>query len=751
MTDITNYTADEQYKVIRSVLKECTAEIRDEQDNVSVQSIFTDAVGYDTESTTITTKYPDITTKTGKVIKGRTLIKDCFNYCYQVAIGTQHYALFRYMYQFLNFYELLIKAVNDYNSEHGTNAVLIVWCANLSHEWSFIKRRFVERFAITKMFAKSERDALYIQTGNVEMRECIGLFGHSLDDIGKNWSITQKLKDEYDYSLIRHSETVLTDEEKKYCINDVIVLTEMHQAVIQAYKQENGCIKLPLTSSGFVRQKLKESIRNDEHLSDIRTGFNERATSEKNEVKSNIAMIKKFHRYMIDSEYQWYICRHYSYSGGLCGSNIDYVGQTLKDVVCADVTSDYPAQFMHQKYPSGKIHHADGKDFEMYKHKHFFAVLHITEMKSKSHHATFSKHKIVNLKHQSFEEFGEPKDVIEFNGKIWCGKNLIVVWNDIDLKAYSEIYDIKFKVLEMWYFDRSFKIDKWLTEPMMKDYFYKSKLKAENKHKSPEYKQLYDDSKRDVNSYYGVCAQKEMDVLDELDADLNFTASAKMKFSKARWQHYLNPYWAFYCTSYARALLMHFISRYPDAIVQYDTDSLYYIKSKGAELEKELLQYNEKIYAKNEKIFKKYPEPKYYRDLGTWDFDEIYTRFLPLGAKKYIKEDVKGIHTVIAGLPKLAVPREIADKKLKPFEHYNPVRKFIETRDSKIIVEHMYAHKFASVYCDSPTKTFTQVTDNNGKTINQECDTYHAILPIDFTLDVSYQFLMQAIERQRKL
>ena len=59
--------------------------------------------------------------------------------------------------------------------------------------------------------------------------------------------------------------------------------------------------------------------------------------------------------------------------------------------------------------------------------------------------------------------------------------------------------------------------------------------------------------------------------IDMCMVDVNCSYDELMDiFDDIRNNFWLNPYIAFYCTSYARAVLMHFIARYPDEIVQYD-------------------------------------------------------------------------------------------------------------------------------------------------------------------------------------
>ena len=711
----------------------------------NIPAIFRVGVGFDSESTT---KLHTEKQKHGE----RTIVDYCFNYAYQIAIGRDNVQIVRTKDAILNIVENLVESVKDYNVSHETNAVLIIWCANLSHEWSFLKRDIYERFNITKMFAKSPRDVLYIQLDKcVEFRECIGLFGHSLDDIAKHWCSddNQKLKGQFDYSKIRTSATPLDPEtETPYMAHDVTTLAEMHENVINYYTQENGVCCLPYTSSGFVRMKLKAAIRDDVNLTAEREDKN---IDRQKPLKTNIEYLKHKNYNLVTDAYQWHICRDYSYSGGLCGSNIDLVGKILHNVVCADLTSDYPAQFTHQKYPCGRLKkmHGNLKDVrhELEKqNKPYFAILKIKYMHAKTQHAVFSKHKIINLETEIFEKHGKPKDLVIYNGKVYSGKNLIVCWNDVDIKAYKECYDMKFGVLTLWAFDGYKRAPEWLLKSMWGDYEKKSLLKIAKKSDTQEYA----DSKRDVNTYYGVTATRISDSFDAFDECLNFIPTKEKTFKQMRFDFWLNPYLAFWCTSYARSILMHFISRYPDAIVQYDTDSLYYVQDLGADLEKELQEYNAKIQHKNELIFRNHEHKDLFLSLGQWDFDEVYTNFLGLGSKKYIKQTGDTIKTVIAGLPKNAIPKEIEEKAIEyPFNYYNPLVKWFAKNEKDIVIKHCFTNKFASVYNDDAGTKQIEITDHLGNTSIQDVGTYHALVPIDFTLSLAIEFIKEITKRRK--
>ena len=707
------------------------------------ESYFYTGAAYDTESSTIMHT---------EEIHGEThyCIDSCFVYHIQFAIDDFYYP-FRTYRDFLTWFDYLIEYVKQQNVSRETPAKLIIWVANLSHEWAFMKNYIKERYNITKCFAKERRAPLLIEINEcIQIRESIGLFGHSLADIAKNWCAKYtKLKGDLDYNKVRHFNTPITPKEQQYMKNDVLILTEMHHAIFKAYMRENGVIYIPYTVSGFVRLKLKKSIAENEELTIQRENIGGKWLN-----KKNIGLIKNRNQKLFTCARDWNILRQYAFAGGVVGSNIAYVGKTLKGVKCADITSDYPYQMLTKKYPHGKIQTGNKTDYDRCKkeHKPYFILAYIDEMTAKTNHAVFSEHKILN--HPKYgdtkiiERHGVPRDFIKNNGKLLTGKNLIVAWNDVDEQAYNLAYDIKgMVIIKVWFFPWGYRaLPDWLIDNVIRDYITKAKLKASGQKDTIEYK----DAKRDVNTYFGTLATRCEDIFDSMDILNWFTPTEEYKFSDLKYNTWLNPYWAFYVTSYARKMLIERIVKYPDAIVQYDTDSLYYRPNKqGKELEKALSTFNQQCVENNVKKFRDIPDAEYIHDLGTWDFDEPYDNFICMGAKKYIKEHDGMIETVIAGLPKSAIPKQNKRYHIKRvFDYYNPILK-----ETDIIIKHMFVNKFASVYDDTTIEKYVPIKDYKGETVLQPVTSFHALAPIDFTLSVADDYLKQikAFQKQKTL
>ena len=698
---------------------------------------------YDTESTTIT--HVETYKVKGKE-KQRTVIDSCFVYHIQFAIDENYYS-FRCFAEFIPFLRNLL----EYLKNQENDGKFVIWVANMSHEWAFMKNFIAREFEITRIFSKTRRDVLLIELEHkIQFRESIGLFGHSLADISKNWCTKyKKLSGDLDYNKIRTFNTPIEFNERKYMENDVLILTEMHTAIFNAYIRANGVIYLPFTVSGFVRLKIKDSIIHDEYLSHIREKWAEKSAKWKD--RTNVSVLKKFNRKIFTTADDWNLMREYAFCGGLSGSNILHVGKTLKNVKCADITSDYPFQMLDKKFPSGALKTGGAAEWEtcIKSGAPCFGLLHVDKIKAKTIHAVFSKHKIVNLNDEMYNrEYGEPKNMIINNGKIVHTENVVIIINDVDFDVYKRAYDLTgITIIKSWYFEWGYKyLPSWLRNPVISDYLTKARLKKQYGHDAQNMVE-YRDCKSRVNTYYGTLSTRPHDIFNSIDELNLFIPEKEFEFSDLQNNAWLNPYWAFYVTSYARKMLIDMILKYPDCIVQYDTDSLYYINNDdGARLENELKSFNERTMNRNRRRFKDVENVENIIDLGTWDFDNEYTRFMCLGAKKYIKEVNGDIITTVAGLPKRAVPAEILKKRIKnPFTYYNAL-----LLTDGIIIDYEFTQKLASAYNDTTAINYVPITDYRGETVLQEVSSYHALIPIDFKLSLSPEYI-SLIEQEQKI
>ena len=183
-------------------------------------------------------------------------------------------------------------------------------------------------------------------------------------------------------------------------------------------------------------------------------------------------------------------------------------------------------------------------------------------MRAKTNHAVFSKHKAINLNELKYMKiFGAPMDSIVLNGKILAAKKIVVIMNDVDLKIYTKAYDLKdVTVLKCWYFPWGYKkLPEWLRNCVIADYITKAKLKKDLGSHAAQQNVEYRDSKSRVNTYFGTLATRPDDIFNALDDLQLFIPEKEFTFEDLRRNTWLNPYWAFYITSYARKMLNLFI------------------------------------------------------------------------------------------------------------------------------------------------------------------------------------------------
>lgn len=674
--------------------------------------------GYDTESTTIlnTDNSP----------------KYAFVYHVQIMING-NYITTRYLNDITVFFRELsrqCKAINE-------RAKLIIWVANLAHEWAFFKRQF-SRCGSVDIFAKSKRQVLKITVNNnIEFRECIGLFGISLSDIAEKHTATQKLKGDLDYTLYRTPETALTDTEKKYCYNDVKILDELSYKAFEMFTLKS--LKMPMTKTGILRNKCKSKIKN------IKQAY----------IDNSLLMPATIDEYVL--------MRKYLYNGGLCGGNAFYNGKLLHDVICCDLTSDYPAQMYQQMYPSGELIKLENPP-EIFKYSWHPYIIDVTfkYIRAKSAHCSVSETKILNAR--------SIKHAVKNNGKILYAENVRLMLNNVDLDTFKMMYDFDSNVMinNAYYFTKSALIPKYLRECISEDYKLKNELKEKGLSDTLEYKL----SKESVNSYYGMCATRLYDcnytygdsdrslihettkdkITDKLIGDyltntIFYKQRKQAQYEKLKSHVWLNPYIAYWCTSYARKILCEFISEFPDLIIQYDTDSIYFCADSSiasAErvelLKHKISEYNLKIKKQNDYLFK---GDKHFETLGQWDIGKPYKNFKTLGAKRYMYEKYDGkIKTVVAGLVKGTLEKQAKENNVDCFEFFK----------DKMTISNVNSKKLASIYCDD-SKRLVKVTDYKGNESIVEIGTYHALYSIEFTLELAHDIvtLLDAMSIEKAL
>lgn len=204
-------------------------------------------------------------------------------------------------------------------SEHER---IIIFVHNLSYEWQYLKS--VLDFDPEGVFAMDDRKVLYARYGRIEFRCSYMQTNLSLDSLTKKFNVQhQKLSgSEYDYTRIRTPDTVLTDKELQYCINDVVGLTEAME------KRMNGesFHSLPYTSTGYVRREIKKSMYR---------------------VRAWLVNIQP--------DLEAYTMLLEAFRGGNTHANRKYVGRIMTNVKSIDKSSAYPSSQVMYMMPVSRF------------------------------------------------------------------------------------------------------------------------------------------------------------------------------------------------------------------------------------------------------------------------------------------------------------------------------------------------------------------------------------------------------------
>ena len=621
-------------------------------------------------------------------------------YCYHWQFGFSDFCIMgRSLNTMKDFMFLLVDRIKDLKPK----TKLLVFDANLGYEWQFCKHYWKE-IGISKVFAKEERNPLLVEISDtIVFREVIGLFGGSLAQIAKNYCNMKKLVGDLDYDKIRVSSTEMTDAEIGYCVRDVEILVKLAEShVYENYLGKNP--RLPYTQTGIVRDAIKRAL--GKYLK-----------QERDKIAS-----------WMPTKQEYELFRTKLFKGGISGGNILLLNKKLKNVRGADITSDYPYQMLLKKFPMGGVSRCDSDRF-MTDDKPYIAVIRFHKFKSRNAHALMSAHKALNK-----DELKSSDQTILDNNRIQYAEFVELTLNDIEFKSLKQAYKWEhYSIKKCWVFEEGYAhLPKHIRDTCKEWYAKKQRLKA-NYSDTQEYR----DAKAFVNSIFGMmCTALYMEeyVFEEESCSISPDLSKKTYEECCKYL-FLSPYWGFWITSHARAMLIDVICRYPKVIVQYDTDSVYFIDD-GSEQAEGLKTYlnkrNKVMTTMNHFTFGNDPLME---TLGTWDFTPKFKAFKGLGSKRYMYETEEGeIKTTVAGCRKGTIVSQFKDEP-----DYNDVFDFFQ---DGMHIDKEHAKKLGSKYIDTPVRV-------NSKNEVLEIPSCLVLEPIDFTMGMAsfHKTLMIAAQR----
>ena len=513
------------------------------------------------------------------------------------------------------------------------NTRVICWIANEGFEFQFLRKQF----NFTRVFAKDVRQPLVaVMDDCIEFRDCLAISGGSLAQLAKDYTKTQKMVGDLDYSIIRNYQTPLTDEEKQYCINDVVILSDWASYMFDEYIIPLHWI--PTTKTGIIRKKVKDAIT---------------------PAIKNAIYITYPDRSFYDIMMQWV------FRGGFVHANICRTDEIIQDVGSVDFTSSYPARMNLGYVPRSKFiqchEHLDEDFIEKTMQDHCL-IIRVTfhKIRATLPHTIESKSKCYNLVNPIID-----------NGRVRRAEYMSVWLTELDFQIYQHFYEWdECTIHECWKALKG-ELPQYITKPLNDAYIKKDQLKKDGLSGTP----IYALTKSGVNSFYGLMVQKMVmqDIVynnedDEWDVD-----SDSFDFIKNVHKAYTLPQWGIWITAGARFELLvngvypiemealqdhmqHGSGAFRGDVLYCDTDS---IKMLNFEKHKHIIDdYNAGISKQMQDKCSRYNLPlEHFNDLGQFDVEyEHAPKAKYLGAKRYIttKED-NHTEVTIAGLPKSAL------------------------------------------------------------------------------------------------
>lgn len=597
------------------------------------------------------------------------------------------------------------------------NRRLVIYVHNLAFEFQFIRKRF----KWDAVFSNKEREPIYARTANgIEFRCSYLLSGYGLAKLGDtllNYPV-KKLSGDLDYSLIRTSETPLTDKEKHYILHDGLVVMSYIQELIDTY---GSIAKLPITKTGFVRKYCRRICF-----------FNGERSHSKKTSESY-----KYYRDIIDNltlTTAQYTMLKRAFQGGFTHANAAHARKTLHNVASFDFCSSYPSVMVLDEFPMSKgveVKNLTTESLHRYLKEYCCLFdLYIEDLEPKLYQDNpISSSKCFILKNPTIN-----------NGRVVRADKVAITCTETDLSIYSAFYTWKKAHVRNFIVFEKGRLPKPFIEAILGLYENKTKLKnvagmeAEYLHAKEWLNSCYGMTVTDIAKPEAIYDDSGLWAMDigNLDDKIDIYNKSKNRF--------LFYPWGVWVTAYARRNLFTGIQACGKDYVYSDTDS---IKILNPEKHRDYINsYNDYILYKIDLASKATGIPKESfmpctqegkkKIIGVWENDANYKTFKTLGAKRYIDEDEDGkLSLTVSGIDKKsAVPYlearakkdkvdvfDLFDDKLNiPAEFTGKAtHTYIDEEEQGDVIDYLgnrgHWHEFSSVHLMNASYSLSMVED----------------------------------------
>ena len=618
-----------------------------------------------------------------------------------------------------------------------------IYIHNLPYEFQYLRTLYNAEFAKfrkrPKVFARQSRSPM---KASITSKMCKITFHDSYVLTQKSLAAwcedaaleVQKLEEpEGFYDPVRTPNTTLTDEEIKYCINDVVSMVYG----LRKYKEKYlNIYNIVMTQTGEIRRKLKTKVANEN--------------------KEWAVKCAEFYRSL---DIKTYTDLQAAFLGGWTHANAIYTGRKMENIKCFDFRSSYPAVMCSCKFPVGTWKHATydfAKEMATLPYSErpyaYYIRAKFYDVKSKMFNSFWSESKCVEGSMVYCTEERNGREVIKKgtidNGKIHEIKEMEAVMTDRDFERFLKCYDCKVEPIYVKISELDY-LPKEMIMLILDYYGYKTSLKG-----CEDKKSLYAESKQFINSIYGVMVYKEFSDeiqfngtwdLDEIRVELDEFEFEKQRLKMATKKDLFGMYSiGVWVTAHARNRLWDAIDHFDFRVVYCDTDSI-----KGKFTDEDLKwfdEYNARIDEECAKCAAYYniPLEKYHpktpkgvcKELGYFDREDDCLAFKTLGAKRYVdvinKDGEEVLQATIAGLPK-----DMGVKKLMKAAHGNPFKAVDKFKDKTVWDAHE-SGKLTAYYNDDQ-EPMTWIDRDGNK--YESTDRYGiCLMPTSFDLSITEEY-----------
>lgn len=509
-----------------------------------------------------------------------------------------------------------------HNEMSGDKTILYIH--NLSYDWQFIRQFMFSLFGYPErqLNIKSHLP-LYIEFRNgIILKDSMMLAQRSLNKWGQDLNVDhQKAVGKWDYNIIRHQNTIYTEDEITYAEFDTLCGVECIDATMQLLNK--NIITIPYTATGIPRGET------------YKRGKPERAKDRFNNMSLS---------------YDQYITATHVFHGGYTHANRFLVDTTITaEVQCYDYASSYPFVMLTRKYAREKFTPVDDCTIP-------------DIIKISDDYAVMCK---VILQKVDLMDHSNPMPTLQYskcvkcinpildNGRILYADYVEIYLNEIDLKLIHAQYRYKsHKCTNVLVAAKDY-LPRWFRDYVFECFKNKTNLKGVDA-------VLYALSKGIVNSLYGMCVQKSikdtiLEIYDTGEYETDISNDPEVQYQKYLSNHSsILPYqWGVWVTSYAMENLFK-LGPCAEYWVYSDTDSVYGVNWDIKKIDDYNKQCIEELKSNgyggvehNGKI--------YYLGVAESEGDsDKYTEFRVLGAKRYCGRNKKDgeLHITVAGVPK---------------------------------------------------------------------------------------------------